>query len=67
MFILKMRRCAYCIVGIRDSLYYVTDNKMTIQSPENPDTRYNPDKTPGILPPKSIHYTTEQLCKEEFE
>lgn len=43
------------------------DNKMTIQSLENPRTRYNPDKTPGFSPPKSTHYTTEQLCKEEFE
>lgn len=62
-----MRRCAYCIVGIRDSLYYVTDNKMTIQSLKNSYTRYNPDKTPGFLPPKSIHCTTEQLYKEEWE
>lgn len=45
----------------------VTDNKMTIQSPKNPRNRYNPDKTPEFSPPKSIHYTTEQLCKEEFE
>ena len=62
-----MRRCAYCIVGIRDSLYYVTDNKMTIQSPKNSRNRYNPDKTPGFSPPKSTHYTTEQLYKEEWE
>lgn len=44
-----------------------TDNKMTIQSLKNLRNRYNPDKTSGFLPPKSIHYTTEQLCKEEFE
>lgn len=40
---------------------------MTIQSLENPRNRYNPDKTPGFLPPKSTHYTTEQLGKEEWE
>lgn len=44
-----------------------TDNKMTIQSPENLCTRYNPDKKPGFSPPKSTHYTTEQLYKEEWE
>lgn len=44
-----------------------SDNKMTIQSPQNPYTRYNPDKTPGFLPPKSTHYNTEQLYKEEWE
>ena len=44
-----------------------SDNKMTIQSLENPRTRYNPDKTPGFLPPKTTKNTTEQLCKEEWE
>lgn len=40
---------------------------MTIQSPKNPCNRYKADKTPGFIPPKSTQYTTEQLCKEEFE
>jgi len=40
---------------------------VTIQSFENPRTRYNPDKTPGFLPPKTTKNTTEQLCKEEWE
>jgi len=40
---------------------------MTIQYPKNPRNRCNPDKTPGFSPTKSTHYTTEQLCKEEFE
>ena len=44
-----------------------SDNKMTIQSPKKTCNRNNPDKTPGFSPTKSIHYTTEQLCKEEFE
>ena len=35
----------------------VDDNKMTIQSPTNPYNRYNPYKTPYILPPKSIGNT----------
>lgn len=43
------------------------DNKMTIQSLKNPYTRYNSDKTPGFLPRKSTHDTTEQLYKEEWE
>lgn len=43
------------------------DNKMTIQSPKKPRNRYNPDKTPGFLPPKTTKNTTEQLYKEEFE
>ena len=42
-------------------------NKMTIQFPENPRNRYNPDKTPGFSPPKPTHYSTEQLCKEDGE
>lgn len=37
---------------------------MTIKSTKNPNNRYNPDKTLGFLPPKSTHYTTEQLYKE---
>lgn len=40
---------------------------MTIQLPKNSRNRYSLDKTPGFSPPKSIHYTTKQLGKEEFE
>ena len=44
-----------------------SDNKMTIQSQKKTCNRNNPDKTPGFSPPKSTHYTTKQLGKEEFE
>lgn len=55
------------VLIVKRVILVVTDNKMTIQSLKNSCTGYNLDKTPGFLPPKSIHYTTKQLGKEEFE